>query len=323
MKSHTYQCGNNAWKIAAIPVAIVLIFAAAMQGMERTHRVSPWPLLDLDRTIVTHQVSLAARAPPARTVFLGDSSCLMNMDATRAPGMINLGTISHLGLEHHARLLARYLQHAAEPPDIVVVLLHPDALRRERDEANADTLFDTIMSGQTSPPKQTMTDWLGVELFRDYFLARVLPIPLIGAYGRHYGYTRNAFKVMEQNNGSLIAAGRYDPASDTGNNEIRLAGKAITNSILFRTSWPEGIRLAIGLAPVPDSFAADDHAALAVALLHEWNQYMKAEVVLDQLPFVLPDDLFADRRHLNKTGRTNYTESMLRAIDSRDVNIRK
>lgn len=314
MKSHSYPSGNIVWRVVSIPMAMVLLFAVLMHGLERTGQLTPWPLLDLDRTIVTHQVSLATRAPPAQIVWLGDSSCLMNVDATRHAGMINLGTISHLGLEHHVRLLARYMQHAVEPPELVVVFVHQDALRRERDDTSTDALFESLMSGKPARHKHTVSGWLGFDLFRECILARLLPIPLTGAYGRRYGYTRETYNAMGQHAGSLIAAGRYDPRRDTGNNELRLGEKVMNEATKLHTAWPSGIRLAIGLAPVPASFATRNHTKHASAILREWNQHMKADIVLDQLPLVLPDHQFADRRHLNAAGRTTYTDAALKAL---------
>ena len=314
MKSHSYPSFHLVWRGIAIPVAMLLLFAAVMHGVERAGWPSLRPLLDLDRTILTHQVSLATRAPPAQIVWLGDSSCLMDIDPTHRPGLINLGTISHLGLNHHARLLERYLQHAAKPPDLVVVLLHPDALRRERDDISAGLLFESLMSAKGSHQHQTISARFGFDIFRDRILARMIPIPLNGAYGRTYGYTCVAYATMEKHLGGLIAAGMYDPATDLGNNEVRLGEKTANEAIALRANWPSGIRLAIGLAPVPASCAARDHAAQAVEILRAWNQHMKADIVLEQLPLVLPDVLFADRRHLNQTGRTEYTASALRLL---------
>jgi len=315
MKSHSYQSGDTIWRVMLIPGVMVLLFAAAMFGMERSGRFTPWPLLDLDRTILTHQINLATRAPPAQIVWLGDSSCLMDIDATRHSGMINLGTISHLGLKHHARLLDRYLHHTKETPRLVVVFIHPDSVRRERDTQTAGQQFDVLMSAHVSPSQRTASYAFGLDAFRDRILARVLPIPLSGAYGRDYGYTQTVFHQMTQNRGGLIAAGRYDPNIDTGSNEMWLGKKAMNDTIAFRAAWPEGIQLAIGFAPAPDSFASSNHAAQAVALLHEWNQYMQADVVLDHLPLVLPDALFADRRHLNGAGRAVFAASIQEVIN--------
>ena len=60
----------------------------------------------------------------------------------------------------------------------------------------------------------------------------------------------------------------------------------------------------------PASFAPPDHAAAAARLLREWGEACGRPVQLLDLPAVLPDELFADRFHLNEEGRRVYSAAV-------------
>ena len=60
--------------------------------------------LDIDRVIISNKVELSKTVNNADVVFIGDSSCLMNVNAdkfTKLSGMesLNLGTLSYLNFE--------------------------------------------------------------------------------------------------------------------------------------------------------------------------------------------------------------------------------
>jgi hypothetical protein len=47
-----------------------------------------------------------------------------------------------------------------------------------------------------------------------------------------------------------------------------------------------------------------------------WAQWLKAEVVLTNLPAVLPDVLFASTTHMNAAGRDAFTRQLRRELAS-------
>src|SRR6185503_3454767 len=176
-----------AWTLA--PVAL---FAIAMHaGVLTSLWPRPRPAFDTERTVLLHQADACRKAESAEVLLLGDSSCLMDVSARRLSErlgrpVLNLGTFSFLDLNAHALFLKEYVQHHPTPPRAVVLLLHPEALRR----LSSDGFYLGALTnywarrehyvGQT--PSDRASRWMGVEIFRERFLGR-LPVPLPGAYG--------------------------------------------------------------------------------------------------------------------------------------------
>ena len=231
MKSHT--CEFTAKALAPLivwPCVVVVAFAVLMHvGASLRLLPAPRPTLDTERTILLHQADAAQSAHDAEIIFLGDSSCLMNI-STRQLGTelgrraLNLGTFSFLDVSAHAAMLRRYAQANPGRLRAVVLLMHAESLRRlspepfyldaltnfwtARDHSNPDTA-----SGQ-------LNRTLGVDIFKGRILSRALPLPLGGAYGRRYGFNHDLESALTAESGSAIDP---DPQSLTGTAEYRLA----------------------------------------------------------------------------------------------------
>src|SRR5688500_3213001 len=103
MISHRYEFDpRQVIKICLLPLLPVLVFAGLMHGglMLRIWP-QPRPTLDTDQTILVHQAEATLRANPAELVLVGDSSCLMDVDASQLAALLghetlNLGTLSFL-----------------------------------------------------------------------------------------------------------------------------------------------------------------------------------------------------------------------------------
>src|SRR5262245_3150614 len=135
--------------------------------------------------------------------------------------VLNLGTFSFLDLNAQALLLKEYVQHHPTPPRAVVVLLHPEALRRLSSDAYYLAVLTNYWAGREHYAGPTVSDqatrwlgveifrhtgptvsdqatrWLGVEIFRQRLLSQ-LPAPLPGAYGQRYGFSTDLEKFMDR-----------------------------------------------------------------------------------------------------------------------------
>ena len=321
MQSHTYQF-NLRDLIRLLGPGLVVTGALAL-GIHAGRWLDLWPAprptLDVDRTILIHQIEAASQPQDAQIVLLGDSSCLMDVDAAALTerlgrAVLNLGTLSYLDLSAQAALLQRFTQ--ANPGRLrrVVLLLHPEALRRPTPEPYYTKLFRSLLEQRESPAPtvhgRRLARWLGLETLRERVVARLVPTPLPGAYGRRYGFSRELEAYLQAHRGSAI-----DPTTRPfeGSAEYRLAPTWQAACRRFRSSLPSGVRVAVGITPVPTGFALRDYRDTRARMLRQLAAWLDAEA-LESLPPVLPDAWFASVTHLNARGVPHYTTALAAAL---------
>ncbi len=138
MKSHEYEVsGSDLARLAARIAAPVLLFAVLMRlGVMTDLWPRPWPALDLDRTILTHQAYASRGSNDSDLVLIGDSSCLMDVSAVKLQQQLggrhrplNLATFMYMGFGGYASMLSRYDDVNPGRVRVVVLLLHPEMLR--------------------------------------------------------------------------------------------------------------------------------------------------------------------------------------------------
>ena len=137
MKSHVCEFApKDLLRLAGLPLLPLALFAVAMHLGAKFHLLpAPRPTLDTERAILVHQAEASRSPQDAEVLLLGDSSCLMNLSARQLTEQLgrpalNLGTFSFLDLNAHALLLR---EHARANPGrlrAVVLLMHPESLRR-------------------------------------------------------------------------------------------------------------------------------------------------------------------------------------------------
>jgi hypothetical protein len=318
MKSHTCEFTPKALlRLAAGPLLILAIFAVAVQFGARLHLLpAPRPTLDAERAILIHQAEAARRPQDVEVLLLGDSSCLMNVSARQLGEQLgrpalSLATFSFLDLNAHALMLREFTCANPGRPRAVVLLMHPESLRRLSAEpyylavltnywAGSDHCRTELLSGRASC-------LLGVDTFTGRVLSRIAPTPLSRAYAYRYGFTRDLENFLTREHGSAI-----DPDSKPfeGNAEYRLAAGLERASKNFRTAVPPGAKLLVGITPVPERFAGSRYPQLHADLLRQWSQWLQADAVLTNLPSTLPDDSFARSTHLKETFVPRYTEQL-------------
>jgi hypothetical protein len=318
MKSLTSNLGISHWvRIAAAPLLPLAVFAAIMHGGNWLSLwPAPRPALDIDRAILLHQIEASRRSQTAEVVLLGDSSCLMDVDAARlerASGLscLNLATISYLDLDHHRMLLESYRQANPSHPRIVLLLMHPASLRQAVADAHFARFFEGHLSDRLTTPRRTTLDqveWvLGLDQFRERILARLIPRPLPGAFGTKYGFTSNLEEHMTRHQGSLIDPTRQEPR---GNPEYQLDPALESKSSRLRRALPPTVKLVVGLTPLPEGFPFSDYPEVSQAMLTQWAQWLGADAALQELPRTLPAPMFATATHLNEEGARQFTDRL-------------
>jgi hypothetical protein len=306
------------------PLLPLAVFALAMHlGARFGYLPAPRPTLDVDRTILLQKAE-ASRAPQdAEIVLLGDSSCLMDVSALRLSErlgrpVLNLGTLSYLDFSANALLLRNYVQANPGRLRAVVLLMHPEGLRLSHVDAWQNRALRCFLDGTDFQPRERLSDWvagvLGAHIFQGRVLARTLPAPLPGSFGRRYGFTDDLENYLQQNRGSAM-----DPESKpaTGRVEYRLAGYFKSAGVSFRQTVPPVVQLFVAITPLPEQFAGPAYPARHAELLRQWSEWLKADAALTNLPAVLPDSLFAQKTHLNEAGQLRYSEDLAQALKPR------
>ena len=303
--SHRYEVGaRELFRAVAWPLGPVILLAAALHAGSRAGWLPPpRPALDTERTLLVHQVDAARRSPPVEVLLVGDSSCL---------------TFSFLDLRAHARLIEEYNRAHATGPAVVVLLLHPEALRRLDSEPyywRALTNYTAGLDDSLRVGWEGEVGWLsGRDLFHSRVLARALPVPLSGAYGRRYGFTRDLEGFLDREQGSVP-----DPENQPlrGSAEFRLAATLEKSCGVFRAALRPGTRLWVGLTPAPARFAGARFPAQQSQLLEQVGRWLRADALLDSLPATLPDEAFARTTHLKETEVGRYTDLLAAAMKER------
>jgi hypothetical protein len=305
-------------KIAGGPLAAAALLAGLVHVVAWLGVLPPpRPALDTDRTILIHQADAARNANARDLVVIGDSSCLMNvaarhLETTLQTSTINLGTLSYLDPAAYGVLLQEYTRRHS--PRTVLLLMHPDALRRLSSESHHLTILTRYLAGQddfrTASPSGWFNAWSGADIINGRLLPRLVPIPLRGAYGAYYGFARDLETYMTRHAGSAI-----DPGADRfpARAEYRLSPTLAAASQSFRAQLPAATQLLVGMSPLPASIAPPRFGPMRDSLLQEWARMLKA-AALTNLPAVLPDTAFARVTHLKPSAVTNYTEQLAEAL---------
>jgi len=325
MNSHTCEFGSKELlRMIGGPLLMLALFALLMHGGARLRLLpAPRPALDTDRTILIHQAESSRAPSDAEVLLLGDSSCLMDVSAKELSSrlgrpVLNLGTVSYLDPAAYALLLREFA--AANPARVraVVLLMHPEALRRAGSEPYHLNLLTNFLAARDHFRTETLEGriscLLGVDILAGRILSRVRPAPLSGAFGRRYGFTGDLESFMAANQGSAIEP---DSVPLTGRAEYRLSPALEKAAKAFKAALPPEVQLLVGLTPVPENFAGADFAQNQRELLRQWGAWLGADALLEDLPASLPDEQFARTTHLKPSFVASYTEALARAIQPR------
>jgi hypothetical protein len=318
MHSHHYQITTqDTVGLLFGPLVTIIILAIGLHAAPRTGLLPPpRPGADMDQVILTHQIDASRAGGEIQLILAGDSSCLMNIDArelSRRLGLnaLNLGTLSFLDLRAHTELIRQALYHNPQSLHTVVLLMHPEALRKSAPESYQTEIFHHYLAGKDLPAHgsgyQQLRSWLGLHILQGRVADRLFPRPLGGDYGRAYGFLSGVDRHMTEHAGSLLDPTRQ-PAR--GNPEYFLDPWLEMASRELRQFIPSTVRCVVGITPLPESFAGPDYPPQHLALLDQWADWLGADPRLNEMPAVLPDTWFATKTHLTREGVEHYTATL-------------
>lgn len=328
MKSHDYKTTTRDWFIATLPTLLMIVaFAGFLQAADYFGLLpSPPKIASPGSTVLAHHAIAARAGLPGEIVLLGDSTCMMDVDApmleASLPGrrpVLNLGLIVWLGFEDFAELLAEHSD--ANPGQIktVILLVTPTQLiSNVRDSmTNSWQQIRQEVTGQRKQyPPQTSADWLCRDIFRKNLLGHWLVRPLhgVGDGPMFYGFHTEIDKYMTEHQGSVLVFGTHTPARKKEEWRLEPFPELETKSRLFREKLPPGVKLIVGLTPMPESRSTPEERRQRPELLAKWSFYLNADVALTNLPAKLPNVFFADGGHLNSVGQKKFTAILSREL---------
>jgi hypothetical protein len=329
MKSHDYafNLGTVGRLLASLIVpligfAVILRLSAICGILPR-----PWPALDVEHTVLTHQALASQATNQAATLLIGDSSCLMDVMCDELEGQnghgrraVNLGTFMYLGFDGYAAMLSRYASANHGRLHTVVVLVHPEMLRGFTPVPQYTRFVSTVYAGEdygdSASALGQLRGMLGLDVLQSRLLSRT-PQPLPKEYGYFYGFNLDLYSFMDRHSGSALDPHEYRPGSGQGNAEYRLANTLEPGCRALKAAVPPDVELVVGLTPIPESFAPPDYKRRWIQLSERWSQWIGADRVLTNLPATLPDSMFASTTHLRQQGAREYTRLLGECLNGR------
>ena len=276
--------------------------------------------LDIDRVIISNKVELSKNRKITDIIFIGDSSCLMNINADKftdisAMESINLGTLSYLDFESYGALLRNAINTNDSKVTLICLIIHPEFLRRAEPSESHIQFFETYNKNEKTPnlsENNYLNSFLSLHIFKDAFYGKT-PIPLEGRFGKYYGFTSSLNDYLNAHRGSAIDPRKFDPKSNHGNILYRITDKKIEQLIKFKTLLPSQYKLVLCLSPIPDILADENYIDAITTIKNKIKKKARIDYVLS-MPVSLPSEYFATKTHLNATARLFYTEALSREI---------
>lgn len=333
--SHTFEfsVADLMRRMAAPCLGVTLL--AAVVHLASLGRILPSPVpSDLDRTILESKTRLASRTSPVSVLLLGDSSCMMDVDALELAHrldrpVLNLGTLSYLDVSAHAALLRHTLRHLPSPPTDIVLLVHPGSLLRSTSLPDLERFLRARLDQDSvrarSSARHATEALLGGVIVREQLVQPWIPSRLRGEFATAYGTTWQVQRQLERQAGTLLDPSHFDPSAVPGRYEFQLHARLETASREFRSAIPPTSRFWVGLTPLPESLALPQHATRIQAVLEGWSAWLgpvrilptdsgalsadasSVESAPQGIPGTLPDRYFATVTHLNADGVAQFT----------------
>ena len=325
MKSHLYLCTpRQLAKIILPTLGIVVITAALLNWAQHSRILPPAPATeDPDSTVLLHQARALRVPDPASLLLIGDSTCLVGVDAPdlsrRLPGnpkVLSLALFIWIDLKIYGEEVERFA--AAHPGQVqdVVLLVTPPKLSGQTGDNTATRMWQQAVSAKYDypPTADAGRDLLGGQIFRHHILAHVLDSPLHGTGAEFFGFSSEIDKYLTEHHGSLISFGTVATPRGAARPDWKLAPELEPESRAFRAKLPPNVKLFIGLTPGPEGTCPPNNSTSRATMLEGWNKWVQADALLTNLPSSLPDVFFSGGGHLNALGQKRFTAALASSL---------
>jgi hypothetical protein len=325
VRSHSYTFSAREWtSTVAAPLVGLAILSGSLHGAHWLGLLPPArPIDNPDETLLVFKSQLSCSRHPAQVILLGDSSCATGIEAPRLsallsdhPGVLNLGLFIGFGLDIYGQVLTDYVHHNPDTVRLVVLLVTPQFLTDENVHPGANESWDRAHlrdGSEADSERQGVSHLAGVGLFKDRLVRQVLHTPIRG--GSFYGFSSDFANYLARHDGSMVDPGVFRPGTHPVLTRYYLSSSLEKASHDFRRRLPPGVKLAIGITPLPESLCGSDYLKQRNELLLAWNRWMEADYVLTNSPARLGDTFFASGAHLNRLGQKLFTQKLAVILD--------
>lgn len=325
MKSHQYDHSVADFLIPTLAPWLGVALLAILVWLAAPLLPAPQAHLDLDRTVISHQILSSKSSQAADLILIGDSSCLMNIDALQLEEETglkthNFGMLSFLDMPTFGLSAKNHAEKSSSPAKKVLVIVHPEFLRRSSpsrahiEYARSVQLDKDYFYSVIAPWKSV--DYLsGAWIVRNRFIGR-LPNPLSGPFREYFGFTSCMTAYMDEHHGSAVDPGKLTEEDLKGNVEYRISDYQRMGAERFQEMCGEEVEIWIGISPIPQSLVESSYSEKLSALLDEWSALLGADHVLP-LPSAFADENFANKTHLTPDAMSDYTEKLGALIRAR------
>ncbi|MDX2287566.1 MAG: hypothetical protein NW217_01915 [Hyphomicrobiaceae bacterium] len=330
---------DETWRTAALLILIGLVVFFAYRSLPEADKLR----LAHDKTtsvVIYEQILRAQSLPDQDILFIGDSSCLMGIHverlAARLPGtprVASLCSIAYLGPTGYARMLRTFLVERKKHAGRIVVVIHPDQVRRRKAWDAWVRFVDS--GGQASPEQQQAPLALMTRMVEQYALDHVLSLPMKGTYGLYYGPLQR-FRDEVTTHGVASAPAPLGPranAADLGDagsqpkhcrENFRHPPTALyfaaLDDLRALVAQVGAERFLVLFTPVPsnclDPEIEANWARMKPDLVTRLG--LAPEQVID-MPVTYPLDVFESLTHLDRNGRLIYTDALAEKLSAMPV----
>lgn len=305
-----------------IAVPILAAFFACILGLRLADWAGWFPRYSDDAGL-QHQVRQANSRHPAQIVFVGDSTCWCGIDPTefsrQIPGRIpavNLSLFIWFDLDRYAEQAADFARSNPGQVKWVVLLVcgaKPSNNTETPDYAARWSQLQSEHMAEVQGPRRFwgQDDLFDSNLMRERLAPLILPQALRNRGAGYFGFMNEMSAFMTAHNGGRFDIGEYVPAPNHVLSDYwHLAPQFFTKCQDFRGKMPAGAKLAIGFTPASLGDQPRGSHPYYLACLKQWKDWINADLVLTNLPELLPPPCFAPGGHLNALGQEMFTSAV-------------
>ena len=282
------------------------------------------PAIDIDRVVITSKIDLSKNLDPPDIIFLGDSSCLMNIDTKYISkktnlNAFNLGTLSFLNINTYPKLINNLYENN-KLPKIIFLIVHPELLRKASYSDNHMNIFNSYNNKINSNNHENfLDDFLSINIFKNRIYSRI-PIPLNNnEFRNYYGFTTTMNDFISDNYGSAVDPRKLNLNDSHGNTLYKISSNNLNMMKDLSINLPSSIKLFLCLSPVPEELTGNNYSNLIDEMYNEIDSNIE-NITLIRGPYTYKGDLFSTKTHLNEKIRKAYNDSILELLKASDIN---
>ena len=281
------------------------------------------PAIDIDRVVITSKIDLSKNLNQPDIIFLGDSSCLMNIDTKfiiqkTKLNAVNLGTLSFLNIDSYKKLLAN-ISSKNKLPKIVCLIVHPELLRKTTFSDSHREVFESYNSKiQVNHNEYFLNDYLSINIFKNRIYSK-MPIALNNnSFRDYYGFTTIMKNYIYNNHGSAVDPRKFKLEDNNGNTLYRINNQNLIALKNISVDLPKDVKLCLCLSPVPEELTGNNYADLINSMYNEIEANIE-NIKIIKAPYTYKGISFSTKTHLSEETRKAYNQIILDLLNITDI----